>query len=269
MLTGVLRTACAYVLLRRENGAVGSTAILSVSFNTKKLTALLLWSLHRVLDPADLSIVIVDNASTDGSAELLDGAQRVGLCTLIRNSSNVGHGQGLNAAMQSEPAQTADQVWVLDSDCVVTRPDALTEPLARHPDADIIGEAHWDPWHERERCELYSLIIRRSALDRHDVGGFTEGGDPSWDMLTSAERAGLTVGSFPFTADGFVVHLGRASLAAVVATGDTSNPLFRWATHHRDPHFGGVEGARERHATVVSRFISEVGPGLDLEVLAR
>jgi glycosyltransferase involved in cell wall biosynthesis len=243
---------------------VGATTVVSVSFNTRELTALLLWSLHRVLAASDLSILIVDNASTDGSTEVLLRAQAAGLCEVIANPRNIGHGPALDVGLGTDRAKAADRVWFLDSDCVVTRPDALRAPLALHPEAAIIGESHWDRWHGRARHELYSLVVARSALGHPGVAGFEDGGDPAWSLLVSAEREGLPLATFPFTAGGYVVHVGRASLAAVVAADERAHPLYAWALDHHDPHFGGVDGARERHAALVAQFRAEVGPDLDL-----
>ncbi len=78
--------------------------VISVSFNTRRLTALVLCSPHRVLD-ADISIVVVDNGSTDGSIDLLTQAHDAGLCTLIASKTNHGHGEALNLALHSRPAR--------------------------------------------------------------------------------------------------------------------------------------------------------------------
>jgi hypothetical protein len=60
-------------LVRWPDGPVtaGRAAVITVSYNTRELTALLLWSLRRVLDWEPLEVVVVDNGSKDGSAELL------------------------------------------------------------------------------------------------------------------------------------------------------------------------------------------------------
>ena len=238
--------------------------VVSVSYNTKELTALLLWSLHRILDPPDLSILVVDNGSTDGSADLLRAARDAGLCELIANDTNLGHGPALNIAMSAAQVAEAPRVWILDSDCVITRPEALRAPLTKAPNAAIIGEARWDTWHGEHRFGLFSLILDPAALADADAAHFTNDGDPSWELLQSAVRAGLEMASFPFTADDYLVHLGRASLTAVFASGDVDHPHYEWATRHHEPHYGGVAQAKGRHSQILTRFRTEVGPELEL-----
>lgn len=64
---------------------------------------------------------------------------------------------------------------------------------------------------------------------------------------------------FGFTADGYVIHRGRGSLAAVTATEERTNPLYAWARDHHEPHFGNVPGASERYRDLVAAFRREVG----------
>src|ERR1019366_4552018 len=63
-------------------------AVVSVSYNTRELTGLLLWSLRRIVNWPGLEIVIVDNGSRDGSAELLADAEQAGFCAVLANDVN-------------------------------------------------------------------------------------------------------------------------------------------------------------------------------------
>ena len=243
-----------------------SVGLVTASYNTRELTALLLWSLYRVLDHAVDTVVVVDNASTDGSRELLSLAREAGICTLITNDANVGHGPALNQGIDVLVEQaTVEWIWVLDSDCVIARPDALDAVEANvGPRAPaIIGEAHWDRWLNRHRFTLSSLIIDPTQLRDHALPGFNAGGDPSIDLLDGAERHGLLSIAFPFTADGHVIHRGRGSLAGIAARHEESHPLYEWARDHHEPHFGGVPGADRRYDDLVSRFRADCGADLD------
>jgi hypothetical protein len=71
-----------------------SAAALIVSYNTRELTAFLLWSLRTIVSWPELEIVVVDNGSRDGSAQLLAEAGRGGVCTLLANHDNRHHGPG-------------------------------------------------------------------------------------------------------------------------------------------------------------------------------
>lgn len=248
-------------------------AVVTVSYNTRELTALLLWSLYRVLDWPSFDVVVVDNGSHDGSLELLRTAQEAGLCVLLANDSNLLHGPALNQAVSwlaGRPGPSAEWVWVLDSDCVVARPDALQQALSV-PDgceAALVGEPGWDQWHRCETFGLYSLLLRPARVWRPPVRPFGAGGDPAHDLLASAEAAGLETAPFRFTADGYVIHRGRGSLAAVAANNERSNPLYGWASDHHEPHFGGVPGAEERYDLLVTDFRRQVGPTTGASLVA-
>jgi GT2 family glycosyltransferase len=124
---------------------VTRTTVVTVSWNTCELTALLLWSLRRV--DVDAGVVVVDNGSTDGSVAMLRTAAEAGRCTLLVNERNVGHGPALDQALASLRG-VGGRVWVLDSDCVVARAGVL-DALPRG--AAVVGERSWDRWHERDR----------------------------------------------------------------------------------------------------------------------
>lgn len=65
----------------------GLVTVIAVSYNTRELTALLLWSLRRILAWEPLEVVVVDNGSRDGSAELLARVSVAGGCRLIAGAA--------------------------------------------------------------------------------------------------------------------------------------------------------------------------------------
>lgn len=251
-------------------------AVVTVSYNTRELTAFLLWSLRRIVSWPDLEIVVVDNGSRDGSAELLAEAAEAGVCVLLANEVNRQHGPGLNQGISwlaSRPGPLPAWIWILDSDVVAARPGVLSAALAaaRGRSAALVGEPHWDPWHQVERFGLYSLLMDPARVWQPDVGSFIDDGDPAFDLLASAERLGIGTAAFPFTAAGHVIHRGRSSLAAVYAAGDSSHPHYWWAVDHHDPHFGAVPGAEQRYNALLRAFRDQTSrlPGKPLRPASR
>lgn len=243
----------------------GSVAALTVSYNTRELTAFLLWSLRTIVSWPELEIVVVDNGSTDGSAHLLAEAERGGVCTLLANPGNRLHGPGLNqgiSLLAARPRPRPEWIWILDSDVVAARPDALSAAVAaaREHAAALVGEPQHDQWHPDGRFGMYALLMDPAVAWTADAGPFADGGDPSLGLLTSAARLGIPMAPFPFTAAGHVIHRGRGSLAAVYAAGNRSHPFYEWAEDHHAPHFAGVPGADQRYQALLREFRNQTGP---------
>jgi glycosyltransferase involved in cell wall biosynthesis len=240
-------------------------AALTVSYNTRELTAFLLWSLRTIVSWPELEILVVDNGSRDGSAQLLAEAGRGGACTLLANHDNRHHGPGLNQGISylaSRPGPRPEWIWILDSDVVAARPDALSAAVtvAREHSAALVGEPQHDQWHPDGRFGMYSLLMDPAVAWQERAGPFADGGDPSLGLLTSAARLGIPTAPFPFTAAGHVIHRGRGSLAAVHAAGDRSHPCYEWAEDHHAPHFADVPGADQRYHALLREFLRETGP---------
>jgi glycosyltransferase involved in cell wall biosynthesis len=243
----------------------GLVTVITVSYNTRELTALLLWSLRRILAWEPLEVVVVDNGSRDGSAELLTRVSAAGGCRLIANAGNAMHGPALSQAISFLAASGPGLprwIWVLDSDIVVSRPDALSKAAERAEEAGaaIAGESWWDSEHETDRFLAYSLLIDPARVWREDIEPFADGGDPAFDLLQSAQAAGETLTEFPFVRGGYVIHRGRSSLAAVWESDESAHPSYDWARNHHEPHFGLVAGAAARHDELLSAFRAEIGP---------
>ena len=107
-----------------------------VSWNTRDLLAQCLESLHPDVDDGLAEVWVVDNASTDGSAELV----REGFpwANVIASEQNLGFGAGVNriAAATSTP-------WIApaNADVRVSRGAlrALIDEGVRHPDAAVLA----------------------------------------------------------------------------------------------------------------------------------
>ena len=247
--------------------SLSDVVVVTVNYNTRRLVSMLLWSLHRFLGPELRSVVVVDNGSSDGSAEVLRACARADLCDLVVNAANRYHGPALSQALSwcasnSRGARNhRPWFWLLDSDCVVARPDAATEAMsaATAAGAALLGEAAWNRWHEDVRLCGYSLLLDPAYVWRPQIGPFGQGGDPVGDFEQSCRRAQVPTATFPFTAGGFIIHLGRGTLAGVYERGETSNAFFGWAEEHHAPHFQLVPGARARYTALLEEFDDAVG----------
>ena len=100
------------------------------SWNTRDLTRACLESL-RAADLPETEILVVDNGSEDGSADLV--AESFPECILIRNDENLGFARGSNQGMARARGR---YVLLLNTDTEVA-PDAVARLLAwleEHPD---------------------------------------------------------------------------------------------------------------------------------------
>jgi N-acetylglucosaminyl-diphospho-decaprenol L-rhamnosyltransferase len=118
-------------------------SVLVVSYNVRDLLDACLASLvaDGVRAGLDLRLLVVDNASADGSADLV--GQRYPAAELLRSDANRGFGGGANLGLTrlGFPSGGEAPVLLLNPDTEV-RPGALTRLLAslcELPDAGVIG----------------------------------------------------------------------------------------------------------------------------------
>ena len=105
-------------------------SIIIVSFNTEELTRNCLASLAT--HESDMEVIVVDNASRDGSADMI--AAKFPDVTLIRLAENVGFGGANNVGYQHA---THDDIILLNSDTILND-NALTQCLQRlHADPKL------------------------------------------------------------------------------------------------------------------------------------
>ena len=110
-------------------------SIVIVSFNAREDLERCLASLRDAPPARSHEIIVVDNASTDGSAE---AARRFANVRVIETGANKGFAGGNNIGIR---ASTGTNVLLLNSDTLVPAGavDALLSALDRHPDVAVVG----------------------------------------------------------------------------------------------------------------------------------
>jgi hypothetical protein len=106
-------------------------SIIIVSYNTKKLLKACLLSLHQFEDLNSMEIIVVDNASTDGSPEMIK--KSFPLVKLITNQQNLGFSKANN---QGSKVASGQYLVLLNSDTLLTSP-ALSQLLALTAQAKV------------------------------------------------------------------------------------------------------------------------------------
>jgi GT2 family glycosyltransferase len=167
-----------------ENGiemATGSVTVSIVTYNSRQHLAACLDSVKRQSVACD--VVVVDNASTDGTVELLRAAYP--WVTVIANPVNRGFGAGHNQA-----AEEAGSEWVfmLNPD-VVLPPNAiavllrvaeaehatLVAPQLRFPDGTLQRSAHrrWPSWFSHLYQYNFLVLAALQVSPKFDATLFT------------------------------------------------------------------------------------------------
>ncbi len=107
-----------------------------VNWNTRDLLVQCLQSVYDTLGGLDFEIIVVDNASADGSPELV--CERFPQVRLIKNRENVGFVRANNQAIRVSRGR---YVLLLNSDTIAL-PEALSQMthfMEYHPDAGAVG----------------------------------------------------------------------------------------------------------------------------------
>ena len=111
-------------------------SVLIVSYNTRELLRGCLESLRRVQDEVDIEIIVVDNASTDHSADVI--RTEFSDIKLIQSDDNIGFASGVNLARESA---VGEYLLILNPDCLVPRFSIrkLRDFLIENPNRAIAG----------------------------------------------------------------------------------------------------------------------------------
>ena len=104
-----------------------TVAVVVVTYNRADLLARMLTGLAALERQPD-AVIVVDNASTDHTAAVLELATNAGL-EVLRSSENLGGAGGFHHGVREAYARGFDRIWLMDDD-VVPAPDCLDVLMA-------------------------------------------------------------------------------------------------------------------------------------------
>ena len=140
-------------------------AIIILNYRTPQLTLDCLASLAAQVDPAVIDVVVLDNASGDGSAEAIEQgieqADWAAWARVVRSRENGGFSAGNNLGVRSVDAQA---YLFLNSDTIV-RPGAVGSILRAVGQTGGVVGAHleWPDGREQENRRAYSRPLHELA----------------------------------------------------------------------------------------------------------
>lgn len=123
---------------------VATVFIVVLNYNGKRTLSRCLRSI-QALEYARKEVVVVDNASTDGSFDSV--REQLPSAHFIRNSENVGFARGANVGLRYALDQGADFVWLLNPDASVSK-DALGRLITlfrKHPLVGMASPVVYEP----------------------------------------------------------------------------------------------------------------------------
>lgn len=156
------------VRLQRVGGLI-------VNYNRKQDTLECIDSLLGSTYPA-LTVYLVDNASTDGSADAV--AERYPSVRLIRSAENVGFAEGNNLGLAAMRADEMDLAFLVNNDVVVAHDaiDWLVVAARGYPDAGVFSPKvllHSEPdviWSAGGTVDPETGIARQRQYGQKDTG---------------------------------------------------------------------------------------------------
>lgn len=93
---------------------MNSTAALIVTYNRKELLKQSIEALLRSETPCD--IIVIDNASTDGTETALEPFIGSGRISYHNTGANLGGAGGFNFAIKTALKQGYEYMWIMDDD---------------------------------------------------------------------------------------------------------------------------------------------------------
>lgn len=243
-------------------------ALITVNRSTTRYLKLMLLTLAEQSALRSLKrIIIVDNDSRDGGDRFLhDLAARIERVSVLRNRFFLSHARGMRRGLDHLDAldasvaeeERANIVISCDTDVIFRRIDTLAElgKLFVEEQAALAGELRnfLFPYPE---AQASFIAVRRDCYSRRDIAPWVNHGSPSYWMQRSIWRAGLPVIHFPSNYGGFILHRGRAGVAAASAF----SPFSSYASiDDNQAHYMGVPDGAEIWGEVEARWAELLSP---------
>jgi GT2 family glycosyltransferase len=128
-------------------------SIIIINYNTRELTQNCINSIFDKTKNISFEVILVDNASTDGSKECFEKDSRI---RYIYSPDNLGFGKGNNLGFQYAQGE---YIFLLNSDTELIN-NAIFELanfLSEHPEISIVGGALYNK--EMQPCNSYGLLL--------------------------------------------------------------------------------------------------------------
>lgn len=154
-------------IFREVTGEVDISVVI-VTWNARQIVSQCLEALTAHQSRYSFEIILVDNASTDGTPDMVE--QRFPQVTLIRNSENLGFAKANNIGIRRA---TGRYVCLMNSDIIIRDGcfDRLLEYQESHPDVGILAPKLLNPDLSLQRsCKslptLWIVLCEALAFDR-------------------------------------------------------------------------------------------------------
>lgn len=247
------------------------TVAVIVTYNRKEMLKQCVDSLLMQTAPCD--VLVVNNASTDGTGEYLRELKKKKKIHVLELSRNLGGAGGFNLGIRKAVEHGYEYIWIMDDD-TLPKPDALGKLL--EADEYLAGEYGFLSsavlWTDGKGCRMNRQKVKKNFYE--DAGLLTQGLIPveqatfvSLFMRTSVvEKAGLPVKEFFIWGDDLeytrrlavrmkmpcylagrsqVVHAMRTNNGSCIAT-DIPDRIDRYRYAYRNENFAyryeGIKG---------------------------
>lgn len=222
---------------------MGKTSIVILTYNNLKESQLCLNSIRQYTSPDDYELIVVDNHSTDGTAEWLEEQKDI---KVIFNSRNEGFPKGCNQGIAV--AQPENDILLLNNDTIVTQQwlqnlrvclysapsvgavGPVTNSCSNYQAIDtkfedmqdmqnfaaVFNTSNPPDYEYRQKLVGFCLLIKREAIDKTGCldERFSPGNYEDDDYSYRLQEAGYRLLLCKST---FIYHFGSASFAKDIA----------------------------------------------------